>query len=154
MIGNTLVWSLTLGLSDATSSLLQNSLNFSEREVIVTISWCCLWQYRNTHINISKTVHGTMTEIERRYCTQHNSHFTTTISCMFPVKFEVYGCKVSNYILINLKVNMRAFWNVAQWSFVELDRRFRGAYDLHHQGGEWWWRHHAPLKRRPTSTRL
>jgi hypothetical protein len=26
------------------------------------------------------------------------------------------------------------FWDVASWSLVEIDRRFRGAYSLHHQG--------------------
>jgi hypothetical protein len=30
---------------------------------------------------------------------------------------------------------MTAFWNIASCSFVEIDRRFRGVYCLHHQEG-------------------
>jgi hypothetical protein len=45
-------------------------------------------------------------------------------------------------------------WGMASCSLVKAHRRFRGAYCLHHQVGEWWWRQYAPLKRRPTSTKL
>jgi hypothetical protein len=31
-------------------------------------------------------------------------------------------------------MKMTVFWNVAQCSLVEIDRRFRGDYCLHHQG--------------------
>jgi hypothetical protein len=30
-------------------------------------------------------------------------------------------------------INMIVFWDVASCSLVEIDRRFRGAYCLHHQ---------------------
>jgi hypothetical protein len=43
----------------------------------------------------------------------------------------------------------RVFWSVAQCSHVEVDRRFRGAYCLHHQDDD-----SSPLKRRSTSTWL
>jgi hypothetical protein len=31
---------------------------------------------------------------------------------------------------------MIPFWDIAQYSLVEVDRRFRGAYCLHHQADE------------------
>jgi hypothetical protein len=31
-------------------------------------------------------------------------------------------------------VTIRPFWDTAQCSLVEVDRRFRGEYGLHHQG--------------------
>jgi hypothetical protein len=74
-----------------------------------------------------------------------------------------------------VSVKMTAFWNVAPCSLVEIDRRFRGAYCLHHQialvieavstsetsvnfyvtagrnipaySSPWWWRQQGPLKR-------
>jgi len=49
-------------------------------------------------------------------------------------------------------MKIRAFWDVAPCS-LGVDRRFRGAYCLHHQGVDRW-RQYAPLKRRSTSTRL
>jgi hypothetical protein len=33
-------------------------------------------------------------------------------------------------------LKMRAFWDVASCSLVGVDRRFRGAYYIHHQGDE------------------
>jgi hypothetical protein len=33
-------------------------------------------------------------------------------------------------------MKFRVFWDVAPYSHVELDRRFRGVYCLHHQGDE------------------
>jgi hypothetical protein len=33
-------------------------------------------------------------------------------------------------------VKMTAFWDIEPRSLVEVDRRFRGAYCLHHQGDE------------------
>jgi hypothetical protein len=33
-------------------------------------------------------------------------------------------------------MRIRAFWDTAQCSLVVVDRRFRGAYYLHHQGDE------------------
>jgi hypothetical protein len=35
---------------------------------------------------------------------------------------------------IILRLKFRVFWDVAPCSHVEMDRRFRGAYCLHHQG--------------------
>jgi hypothetical protein len=42
---------------------------------------------------------------------------------------------------------VRAFWDTAPCGLVELDRRFRGAYCLHHRD------QYASLKRRSTTTR-
>jgi hypothetical protein len=33
-------------------------------------------------------------------------------------------------------LKFRVFWDVAPYSHVEVDRHFRGAYCLHHQGDE------------------
>jgi hypothetical protein len=50
---------------------------------------------------------------------------------------------------------MAVLWDVAPCSLVDIDRRFWGAYCLHHQCDEtWWWRQWSPLKRRSISTRL
>jgi hypothetical protein len=53
---------------------------------------------------------------------------------------------------------MTAFWDIESYILVKGGRRFRGAYCLHHQGGDWglqwWWRQYASLKRRSTSTSL
>jgi hypothetical protein len=46
-------------------------------------------------------------------------------------------------------MKMRPFWDVAPCSLIEIDRRFRDAYCLHHQGNN-----DASLKRLYTSTRL
>jgi hypothetical protein len=43
---------------------------------------------------------------------------------------------------------MVVLWNVAPCSLVDVDRRFRGPYRFHHQGGE------AHLKSRSVCTRL
>jgi hypothetical protein len=48
-------------------------------------------------------------------------------------------------------MNMTALYDTAPYSLVEGDLSFRGAYYLHHRGGE---RQYARLKRRCTSTRL
>jgi hypothetical protein len=37
-----------------------------------------------------------------------------------------------------------AFWDVAPWNLVEVDRRFRGVYCLHHQGDGLIQRLHGP----------
>jgi len=44
------------------------------------------------------------------------------------------------------------FWVVLPCKLI-VDRRFRGAYCLHHRGWWWWWwwwRQYVPLKRRST----
>jgi hypothetical protein len=43
---------------------------------------------------------------------------------------------------------MTAFLHVASCTLVEIDRRFKGAYCLHHRGDN------SPFKRRSVSTRL
>jgi hypothetical protein len=72
-----------------------------------------------------------------------------------------------------VKTQMTVFWDVAPCSLLKTDRRFGGAYSLHHQGDKitvfwdvapcslveierlpWWHRQYAPLKRRSISTRL
>jgi hypothetical protein len=37
-------------------------------------------------------------------------------------------------VLTAASMKFRVFWDVAPCSHVEVDRRFRGAYCLHHQG--------------------
>jgi hypothetical protein len=39
-------------------------------------------------------------------------------------------------VLTAASMKFRVFWDVAPCSHIELDRRFRGAYCLHHQGGD------------------
>jgi hypothetical protein len=38
------------------------------------------------------------------------------------------------HVLTTANMNMTAFWDTAPCSFVEVDRCFRGAYCLRHQG--------------------
>jgi hypothetical protein len=38
--------------------------------------------------------------------------------------------------LTAVSLKMAVFWDVAPCSLVEVYRRFRGAYCLHHQGGD------------------
>jgi hypothetical protein len=39
-------------------------------------------------------------------------------------------------VLTAASMKIRAFWDMAPCSLVAVDRRFRGAYCLHHQGDE------------------
>jgi hypothetical protein len=39
-------------------------------------------------------------------------------------------------VLTAASMKFRLFWDVAPCSHVEVDRRFRGAYCLHHQGDD------------------
>jgi hypothetical protein len=54
----------------------------------------------------------------------------------------VLSCRVSRRYFVKFQVltvasmNIRAVWDIALCSLVEVDRRFGGAYCLHHQGGE------------------
>jgi len=60
---------------------------------------------------------------------------------------------VTIQVLTTASMKIRVFWDAAPCSLVEVDRRFRDAYCLHHQDDDpspWWWRHYAPLKRRST----
>jgi hypothetical protein len=45
---------------------------------------------------------------------------------------------------------MAAFWDTEPWSLVQIDRRFRGAYFIDHQGDKG----HSSLKRRSISPRI
>jgi hypothetical protein len=47
-------------------------------------------------------------------------------------------------VLTMVSMKMIAFWDIAPRSLIVVDRHFRGAYCLHHQGDEW--RQDAPLK--------
>jgi hypothetical protein len=46
--------------------------------------------------------------------------------------------KLRTYIIVKFRV----FWDVVPCRHIEVDRRFRGGYCLHHQGNDspWWWR--------------
>jgi hypothetical protein len=74
------------------------------------------------------------------------------------IKFQYYSWtgKLCNLFCYRLLLKFRVFWDVARCSQVDVERRFRGAYCLHHQGNHhsspWWWRQYAPLKYRSTST--
>jgi hypothetical protein len=50
----------------------------------------------------------------------------------------------SNYFNVMFRI---VFWDVLPCKII-VDRRFRGAYCLHHH--PWWWRKYVPLKRRST----
>jgi hypothetical protein len=39
---------------------------------------------------------------------------------------------VSSYVLTAASMKVTSFWDIALYSFVEVDRRFRGVYCLHH----------------------
>jgi hypothetical protein len=39
-------------------------------------------------------------------------------------------------VLTAESMKMSAFWNIAPYSLVDVDRRFRGAYSLHNEGDE------------------
>jgi hypothetical protein len=41
-------------------------------------------------------------------------------------------------VLTEASMKFTVFWDVAPCSHVEVDRRFRGAYCLHHQGDDFW----------------
>jgi hypothetical protein len=39
-------------------------------------------------------------------------------------------------VLTAASMKMTAFWDIAPCSLIEVDRRFRGAYCVHHQGDD------------------
>jgi hypothetical protein len=43
------------------------------------------------------------------------------------------SCEISGFPAASMK--FRVFWDVLPFSKVDVDRRFRGAYGLHDQGG-------------------
>jgi hypothetical protein len=45
--------------------------------------------------------------------------------------------RVKFQVLKAASMKMAVFWVVARCNLVEVCRRFRGAYCLHHQGSEW-----------------
>jgi hypothetical protein len=56
---------------------------------------------------------------------------------------------------MNVSMKFKVFWNVPPCSLVTVDRRYRGAYCLHHQDDEsWCMRQYAPLKRQSALMRL
>jgi hypothetical protein len=57
-------------------------------------------------------------------------------------------------VLTAASTKMTAFWDTAACGLVEVDRRFRSAYCLHHQSGYGDSRPYASLKCRSTSPRL
>jgi hypothetical protein len=48
--------------------------------------------------------------------------------------FKTMEIFVRFFILMAVSTKVTAFWDVAQCNLAEIDRRFRGAYCLHHQG--------------------
>jgi hypothetical protein len=49
------------------------------------------------------------------------------LTILYSVRFQV---------LVTASMKFRAFWNVLLCSQVDIARRFRGAYCVHHQGDE------------------
>jgi hypothetical protein len=47
--------------------------------------------------------------------------------------FQTAHYNVRFQVLMAASMKIRAFWDVAPCSLVGIDRRFRGAYCLHHQ---------------------
>jgi hypothetical protein len=69
------------------------------------------------------------------------------------------NCETPTFqVLTAATIKMRAIWDIAPWSLVWVDRRFRGAYYFHHHllinSSPWWWRQHVPLKLRSPPARL
>jgi hypothetical protein len=51
----------------------------------------------------------------------------------------------SGFLWRHFSMKFRVSWDVAPYNLTGMDRRFRGAYCLHHQGAlppssSWWWR--------------
>jgi hypothetical protein len=61
------------------------------------------------------------------FCCKKQKHRLNLIYWKFPGLWLIGGQK------------MTVFWDVAPCSFVEIDRRFRGAYCLQHQGSKHIW---------------
>jgi hypothetical protein len=59
----------------------------------------------------------------------------TECSC-FLVLFIVYFLQYASNTNAFNTLEFRVFWDVAHFSHVEVDRRFRGAYRLYHKGDE------------------
>jgi hypothetical protein len=57
-------------------------------------------------------------------------------------RFYKINLEVANHshkrfqVLMAASMKFRVFWYVAPWSHVEVDRRFSGAYCVHHQGDD------------------
>jgi hypothetical protein len=62
--------------------------------------------------------------------------------CKVPIYCTMNSCfqsKATNlrfHVLTVASMKMKAFWGIAPYSLVEVDRRFRGAYCTHNQGNE------------------
>jgi hypothetical protein len=73
------------------------------------------------------------------------------------LRWKLYSKHVRFQVLAAGSMKITALWDVASCSFG-VDRRFRGAYCLHHQGDESFitliMEAVRPLKRRSTPTRL
>jgi hypothetical protein len=53
---------------------------------------------------------------------------------LYSMELVTYFDTVIFQILTAASMKMTVFWNVAPCSLVEIDRRFRDSYCLHHQG--------------------
>jgi hypothetical protein len=72
------------------------------------------------------------------------------------IKVKIIRCS-RFHVPVGASMRIRAFRDIALCSLIVVYRRFRGAYCLHLLSNEsipWWWRQHAPLKRRSSTTRL
>jgi hypothetical protein len=94
---------------------------------------------------------------------EHKKHFLLKFVRPFPfvtakqIQVLFYGTSylgVTTYVILLQRtifdLKMTAFWDRGPCSVVEVDRRFRDAYCLYHQGDEG----DNMNKRRPTSTKL
>jgi hypothetical protein len=67
--------------------------------------------------------------------------FTVISGCLIALAALITVCSVVRVLkypqLVNVVIKFSVFWDVLPFSQVDVDRRFRGAYCLHHQGDEW-----------------
>jgi hypothetical protein len=113
---------------------------FGETYCLHLYGWCLsCWRQFIWNVGIYLQVHVAL---------QPKRPALTRVNIKHLVRFQV---------LTVASIKMRAFWDIAQYSLVEVDWCFRGVYCLHHQGDEWvfwWWREYVPDQYRSTSRRL
>jgi hypothetical protein len=86
------------------------------------------------------------------YCRHKCNHSIHSIHLVRWAAKQDITFHVRLQVLTAASIKIRVFWNVMPCSLIGVDRRFRGAYCLHHQGNGW--RQYAPLKCWSTPMRL